>query len=402
MVGAVEDRDELDNLTTTHHDEFGRTSKVDEHVTLCGDCPITTHSTHYGYDITDNLTSIVDAADNSTTIVRDHLGREKTVTDPDRGQRTLTWYPDGKLEVETDANGTHHWTYDSASRPKTRTDSNQIQSDKTRWFYDTDPDTHALRGSSIGRLTRVTYSTAGSAEQVQGSDSYSYDDLGRVRSTKQCVDNNCLEIGYTYDQAGRVSDIRYPHPTDPDGELVRYTYDPAGNLTSVGAFLTNIQYNAAGQVTQQTYGNGLTENFEYDPDRLWRNNQTLSAGPPATPIYRADLHPLPHRPNKNPQHQQRHQLNRHLHLRRGRPTSPAPSTRHSAKTSATATTKLAGSRSHPQAPTNTPTPNMSMPPPAPPPATSDNTTPPATSSIFTIQTAAPSTLNPQSEECQPR
>ena len=287
VVGAVEDRDELNHLTTKHHDEFGRTTQVDEHVTLCGSCPITTQSTHYGYDITDRLTSIEDPAHNLTTIVRDGLGREKTVTDPDRGQRTLTWYDNGNLDTETDANGTHHWTYDFASRPQTRTDTNQTQKDVTNWSYDTDPGTHAPQGSSIGRLTRVTYRTDGAAEHVEGSDSYTYDDLGRVRLSKQCIDNTCVGIGYTYDQAGRVTDVLYPQLGDPDGERVHYTYDPAGNLTSVGDFLKDIHYNAAGLATQQTYGNGLTETFEYDPNRLWRNNQTLMINPTSPPIYRA-------------------------------------------------------------------------------------------------------------------
>jgi RHS repeat-associated protein len=287
-VGTVEERDELGHVTTSHHDAFGRIVQVDEHVRPCPDCDPEVQATHYTYDPSDRLLTITDALDNVTTIVRDALGQALTVTDPDRGTRTLIWRADGNLDEEHDANGVHTWTYDAAGRRTSRTDRGPTGTQTATWDYDRDPVTKQTQGASIGHITRVTYTTVGSLVATQGSDRFWYDNLGRAVLARYCVEQTCHDMGYTYDEAGRVKDMRYPKPDDPGGEHVAYTYDSAGNLTSVGDYLTQIQHDAAGQTTQQTYGNGLVEQFTYDPDRLWVDTQTLAKTPRAVqPLYSA-------------------------------------------------------------------------------------------------------------------
>jgi RHS repeat-associated protein len=286
-VGVVQNFDELGHLTTAHHDAFGRTTQVDEHVRPCLTCDPETNATHYTYDALDNLSSITDPVGHVTRFIRDALGRETSITDPDRGTRTRTWYPDGNLKAEHDSNGDHAWTYDVAGRPQTRTDTGATGTHQARWDYDTDPTTQQTQGDSIGHPTLITY-TSGAGASVKGSDRFWYDQLGRPVRARHCVDAACQEMGYSYDAAGRISDLRYPTPGDPDGEHVRYTYDPAGHLTSVGNYLTGIQYDATGQSTQQTYGNGLVEQHSFDPDRLWLTTQTLATTPkPVHPLYAA-------------------------------------------------------------------------------------------------------------------
>src|SRR5262249_46510646 len=158
LVGAVEDRDELGHLTTTtRHDAFGRITEVDEQVHPCDGCDPETQATHYTYDALDQLRTITDAAGNTTTFIRDALGRETSITDPDRGTRTRIWRPNGTLARETDANGVHTWTYDNAGRVKTRTDSGPGGTAKARWHYDVDPVTGQPHGASLGHPTLVTY-----------------------------------------------------------------------------------------------------------------------------------------------------------------------------------------------------------------------------------------------------
>jgi RHS repeat-associated protein len=288
-VGAVQERDELGHVTTTaHHDAFGRTVRIDEHVTPCLGCPAETQTTAYDYDAADRPLTITDAAGLVTTIVRDAAGQETSVTDPDRGTRTRIWRPDGKLSTETDASGVHTWTYDAAGRPQTRTDTGPSGTQKIRWDYDRDPATGQPQGDSLGRLTVAAYSSAGSGGAMSGTDRLWYDALGRTTRDRHCVDTVCREMGYSYDDAGRLQYLHYPVPGDPDGENVRYTYDGAGRLTSVGGYLTGIGYNAAGQPTQQRYGNGLIEQRTYDPDRQWLDGQTLAATPkPTQPVFAA-------------------------------------------------------------------------------------------------------------------
>lgn len=109
-VGVVHERDELNALTSRHHDGFGRTTLVDENVRPCASCPPARQSTAYTYDLADRLLTITDAAGLVTTVGRDSAGREISLTDPDRGSRTRTLLADGRIDTETDANGVHTWT----------------------------------------------------------------------------------------------------------------------------------------------------------------------------------------------------------------------------------------------------------------------------------------------------
>jgi RHS repeat-associated protein len=293
-VGTVEDRDELGHVTTSRLDAFGRTIQVDEHVRPCDTCDPKTQNTHYTYDALDNVLTITDAAAHTTTIVRDSLDRETSITDSDRGTRTRTWRADGTLEEEHDAKGVHIWTYDTAGRPRTRTDTGTTGIQTAQWDYDRDPTTNQTQGYSIGHTTLITYATSGAVGAVKGTDRFWYDQLGRPVLVRNCVDTVCQDMGYTYDAAGRIQYLRYPKPGDPDGEQVKYSYDPAGHLTSVGNYLTDIHYDATGQPTQQTYGNGLIEKFTYDPDRLWLDTQTLDKT--QKPVHHNPLTPNPFPP----------------------------------------------------------------------------------------------------------
>lgn len=287
-VGRVENRDELEHLTTIHSDAFGRIVAVDEHARGCPQCQLESMTTRYTYDVLNGMLTVTDPAGNVTTIVRDDLGRETSITDPDRGTTTRAWRHDGSLDTEIDSNGVHSWTYDAAGRPISQVDTAGGTTKTVSWDYDADPVTLQAQGYSKGLPVLTQYSTAGLAGAVTGSERLWYDQLGRTIQARRCVDSVCQDMGATYDLAGRLSDLRYPDPGNPDGEHVKYTYDPAGRLASVGTYLTSVQSNASGQIAQQTYGNGLVEQRSYDPDRLWLDAQTLSTTPKsAAPVYAA-------------------------------------------------------------------------------------------------------------------
>lgn len=60
--------------------------------------------------------------------------------------------------------------------------------------------------------------------------------------------------------------------TYPDGEVARSSYNAQGGLETVGLgatpIVTGARYNAAGQLTQLAYGNGVVTDYSYNPQTL--------------------------------------------------------------------------------------------------------------------------------------
>ena len=80
-----------------------------------------------------------------------------------------------------------------------------------------------------------------------------------------------MEITTTYDAAGRPTEVEYP-----ESMTVRNTYNAAGLLDEVeldhgtgsgyATVVDQTEYNARGQLTSLTHGNGVQTTREYDPD----------------------------------------------------------------------------------------------------------------------------------------
>jgi RHS repeat-associated protein len=65
----------------------------------------------------------------------------------------------------------------------------------------------------------------------------------------------------------------------PDGESSgEHVYDEAGQLQSLGGYIGSISYNARGQTTAISYGNGATTNLTYDDRRGWVNRIATTSG----------------------------------------------------------------------------------------------------------------------------
>ncbi len=139
--------------------------------------------------------------------------------------------------------------------------------------------------NAIGRLTSVT-ETEGGTTVVRRTD-VNYDLRGRVTSTARFIDGMTYTVRQTYDSLNRVATVTYPEPSSP--EVVTNTYDFAGNLKTVQGlksgvttnYVTNIQYDAFGQRTQITFGNGTQTTYTYDPN-AFRLQQLATTGPSGT------------------------------------------------------------------------------------------------------------------------
>ena len=133
-------------------------------------------------------------------------------------------------------------------------------------------------GQSAGK-GQVDFITDGA-----GRDDFTYDTLGRLTSKMRTIDGvNQYTTGYEYNQASQLSVIVYP-----TSRRVRMNHDSRGRLSGVEkvdtaggvltSYLTSVGYNAAGQATSAALGNGVTESFTYDAQRLQLTREQATKG----------------------------------------------------------------------------------------------------------------------------
>jgi len=207
------------------------------------------NSLKYIYDIKGNLRKTIDAKNNIIEMQYNLLGQKTKMIDPDMGTWSYTYNLLGDLLTQKDnKQQTTTMTYDKLGRILTR-----LEPDLTStWVYDT-----AAKG--IGQLTSVS-STNGFSRN------YGYDSLGRPITSTTTIDSTAYTVSNSYDDAGRSSSFTYPTG-------VGYTniYDSNGYLQRVqdkntqSNYWTVIKRDAAGNVTEEKLGNGLTTRRTYKP-----------------------------------------------------------------------------------------------------------------------------------------
>jgi RHS repeat-associated protein len=305
-AGATLTTDPVGRQQTAVGDEFGRTIRVevrDRHP--CAGCPPTTSTTKYAYDALDRRTRILDAKGNLTKTVWDSLGRKVSEHDPDRGQRSWTWRADGTPDTQTDAKGqVTRWFYDDAGRrvrKNEHTSGGRIAPVRTiAWTWDRDPSTGQTHGYSLGRLVRVEYRSP----VVSGATDTWYDPMGQAERSRQCADNNCAELGFRFDEAGRLATITYPdaqRALSNKSEQVTHTYDTAGRLASVSgqdpilpkpttSYATELAYNPLGQLKRLKHSNTVIDSLTYDDTdtaRHWLDSIDVTNFATDTSLYSA-------------------------------------------------------------------------------------------------------------------
>ncbi|MEW5744707.1 MAG: FG-GAP-like repeat-containing protein [Nitrospirota bacterium] len=234
-------------------DVYGKLVKVEEYSGVYPNHTLYATTT-YEYDILGNLLYVTDALGNETMVVYDSLSRKIAMNDPDMGLWSYQYDDNGNLVSQTDAkNQTITFTYDALNRI-TKKDY-PVESTMVDVVYEYD---NPNVPNSTGRLTKVT--------DASGTEEYFYDSLGRASKVKKTVDGVAYTTETAYDALGRPASIKYP-----DGEVINYTYDAAGNLTGVQGYVTYTDFNALGQAANTTYANGVTTVQQYyaDNNRLY-------------------------------------------------------------------------------------------------------------------------------------
>ncbi|MGH9960398.1 MAG: RHS repeat-associated core domain-containing protein, partial [Pyrinomonadaceae bacterium] len=131
--------------------------------------------------------------------------------------------------------------------------------------------TYKLSSPGKGAVETITDSA--------GTESFSYDSLGRLSTRSRTItgNSNTYTTSYEYNPAGQLSALVYP-----SGKRVRYNYDDRGRPTGMDkmsgstvllSYLSAIGYNQAGQVTGLSLGSNLSESYDYDSARLQLTRQ---------------------------------------------------------------------------------------------------------------------------------
>ena len=236
------------------------------------------HVTHKAYDALNRLTSVTDAASGVTAYAYDAADDVTQVTAPngvvtsyvydgfrertqetsaDTGVTNYVYDAAGRLTQKTDAASVvTNYTYDALNRMLTRTYPADALQNVT-YVYD-----QTGHGYGVGRLTSVT--------DRAGGDSRTYDERGNVTAETRTVVTIPLTTYYTYNGASRVASMTYP-----DGAVVTYGRDAAGNISSMAFAYTGADSASAinsatwlpfGPPASITYGDGETESLTWDRD----------------------------------------------------------------------------------------------------------------------------------------
>ncbi|MCL4509110.1 MAG: hypothetical protein M1296_06260, partial [Chloroflexi bacterium] len=242
--------DENRHARRYENDAFGRLVTVREYTGTS--YPWTEYAaTTYSYDHLNNLTLVVDAAGNRTTMSYDKIGRKVDMVDPDMGHWLYTYDAQGNLKTQTDAkNQVITFSYDLIDRLTKK----ESPLGTTLASYAYDVDNGDANSSAIGHRTSMT--------DTSGSTRWYYDKNGRLSKEIKTIDGVEYPTTYTYNAMDQARTVAYP-----DGEVVTNSYDFATRLYSVvGAdrYLNSATHNAQGQIKSLGLSNGAIQtNFGY-------------------------------------------------------------------------------------------------------------------------------------------
>lgn len=226
------------------------------------------------------------------------LGELLTVTHPNGLQTKYTYDQLGnKLTVDNPDAGLTTYTYDAVGNVVTKTTPNLAkisQGGYIKYDYDYERLSEVKYPKNIVNRVQFTYGKAGDdfnragrlvlVQDASGGVERFYGKLGEEIKTIRTVLLNSADVRTyvsetEYDSWNRVRKMVYP-----DGEVVTYGYDKAGQLNRMSSekdgfnydFIKDMTYDVYGNIASKTYGNGTTSNYTYDPKRQHLSNMTVS------------------------------------------------------------------------------------------------------------------------------
>jgi RHS repeat-associated protein len=231
--------DPSSSVVTSSYDALGRLTRSESQ--LPGEPDYT--AIGYGYDAADNLTSVVDARNLTTSYAYNGFDEPATVVSPDAGTSRLTYDAAGNIATSTDArNQRGVYAYDAGNRltqlrygaadPANPQALASVEETQTFSYDDA-----AAGDGAQGRLARVV--------DAAGTTAYAYDRHGRLASTTQSLGNGAATLTRTVarslDDAGRLHEL-----TLPSGAVLAYRYGTDGRVAGIDVngvvALNNVEY----------------------------------------------------------------------------------------------------------------------------------------------------------------
>ncbi len=220
------------------------------------------HEVRYEYDAGGNLVRTRNADGSDILTPHDALGRQQSLTDPDKGFHRYQYNALGEL-IHTSTPGssdntfiTETSTMDGAGRMVKR-----VMTDGQGSVVDT-----LIRHYNGHRLQQETFDSRDTANTAT---QYFYDSLGRMNKSSVNLGGSVYHTQTTFDEYGRVFQqfdalgdaygLRYHYQ---HGFVVKQQEARDGEQGVV--YVTTDQMDARGNVLQQTAGNGLITGRQYD------------------------------------------------------------------------------------------------------------------------------------------
>jgi len=267
------------------------------------------YSTQYNLNARDQQTQITDASGNPVTLAYDIRGNLTSVTNQNnRVIETNTYDDANRLLTRTDGSGrTDTYTYDAAGNVNTYTDRN---GQTTTYNYDTNNRLQEITYSD-GSRQNYSYDALGrlvTVSDAQGTISYHYDSLNRIAQ----VTTPQGTLKYAYDSLNRRTQLQTPQQTvaygyDDAGNLTQITYgaevvaidydenNRRRQLTYPNGIIATYTYDDASRLTGLRYQRGTTVieqiTYAYDPNGNIIQRTRVGAGSHQEPQKNATYDP---------------------------------------------------------------------------------------------------------------
>jgi len=223
----------------------------------------------YSYDPVGQVMTVQHPNGKETKYAYDLLGRKLMVNHPDAGETDMTYDAAGNLLTKL-----------TAELRKSISDKGYIS-----YTYDFERLHEVLYPENLFNRVTYTYGKAGDkynragrlalVEDASGGEAYYYGRQGEVTKTIRTVMASVADIrtyvyGATYDSWNRVQTMTYP-----DGEVVTYHYNAAGQVESLtsnkqgrqSVIVDRIGYDKEGHTVYTKLGNGTETTYTYDKQR---------------------------------------------------------------------------------------------------------------------------------------
>ena len=233
----------------------------------------------YNYDPVGQVMTVQHPNGRETKYAYDLLGRKLMVNHPDAGETNMTYDAAGNLLTKL-----------TAELRKSISDKGYIS-----YTYDFERLHEVLYPENLFNRVTYTYGKAGDkynragrlalVEDASGGEAYYYGRQGEVTKTVRTVMASVADIrtyvyGATYDSWNRVQTMTYP-----DGEVVTYHYNAAGQVESLtsnkqgrqSVIVDRIGYDKEGHTVYTKLGNGTETTYTYDKQRERLQAMNLTA-----------------------------------------------------------------------------------------------------------------------------